>query len=77
MKDSDLTKHYRSLNLPITHETYLEGHERAVCSIVIQKKGIRMLTGSWDSDVRMWDFYTMRKNMDAFRVLTPIDNHVI
>ncbi len=36
-----------------------------------------MATGSWDNDIRLWDFYGMDKSMNSFRILTPIEGHVI
>ena len=63
--------------MPISCEAYLHGHSKPITSISIEQNGYRMATGSWDSDIRLWDFSGMDKSMNSFRILTPIEGHVI
>ena len=65
------------MGLPISCEAYLMGHDKPISCISIEKNGCRMATGSWDNDIRLWDFYGMDKTMNSFRILTPIEGHVI
>jgi WD40 repeat protein len=65
------------MGLPINCESYLQGHCKPITSISIERNGLRIATGSWDNDVRLWDFSGMDKSMNSFRILTPIEGHVI
>lgn len=43
----------------------------------IDPKGYRMVTGSLDYTMRMWDFHGMNKNMNSFRVTEPIEGNAL
>lgn len=59
---------YFDLKIPVDSFTVLEGHKKSVTSIDVDPKGYRMVTGSLDYTMRMWDFHGMNKNMNSFRV---------
>lgn len=47
------------------------GHAKMVTAIAVDTKGARVLTGSEDSELRMFDFGGMKRDMRSFRSLTP------
>lgn len=53
--------------LPITHEAVLEGHSKTVTAIDIDHSGSRVLTGSNDYRVLLYDFNGMKNDMKSFR----------
>lgn len=57
--------------------TVLEGHKKSVTAVDVDPKGYRMVTGSLDYTMRMWDFHGMNKNMNSFRVTEPIEGNSI
>lgn len=57
--------------MPITHETSLQGHAKMVTAIAVDTKGARVLTGSEDYELRMFDFGGMKRDMRSFRSITP------
>lgn len=63
--------------LPCSHEVLLRGHSKTVTTIDCDAKGIRLISGANDYDVRMWDFTGMNKNMNSFRIIEPSEGHVV
>jgi WD40 repeat protein len=57
--------------LPIKEQVTFAGHSRSVTSIDVDPSGIRMATGGFDSQVRLWDFGGMDSSLRAFRVMEP------
>ena len=53
------------------------GPERLITTIAIDKTATRFATGSYDYNIRLYDFTGMNKNMNAFRILEPIDSQPI
>jgi WD40 repeat protein len=53
--------------LPITQEASLAGAERAVLSVDVEHTGSRVVTGSVDNNVRLYDFNGMKSDMKPFR----------
>ncbi|GIM09200.1 hypothetical protein Vretimale_13055 [Volvox reticuliferus] len=63
--------------LPITHEAILKGHTKAVSCLDVEHSGTRMVTGSYDYTVRLYDFHGMKSDMRSFRDLEPSDGHPV
>ncbi|GIL65412.1 hypothetical protein Vafri_19165 [Volvox africanus] len=63
--------------LPITHEAILKGHTKAVSCLDVEHSGTRMVTGSYDYTVRVYDFHGMKSDMRSFRDLEPSDGHPV
>jgi WD40 repeat protein len=53
--------------LPITHEAALAGTDRAVLTLDVEHSGNRVVTGSMDNIVRMYDFNGMKSDLRPFR----------
>eukprot|EP01083_Nonionella_stella_P003119 8888_1 len=65
------------LRLPITHEVSLKGHSRLVSALSLDPSGARLVTGSYDNNVKMWDFGGMDSHLRSFRQMTPSEGHSI
>ena len=63
--------------LPCSHEVLLRGHSKTVTTIDCDAKGIRLITGGNDYDVRMWDFTGMNNSMNSFRIIEPSEGHPV
>lgn len=53
--------------LPVSHEVTLAGHERAVVTLDVEHSGNRVVTGSMDGTVRLYDFNGMKADLRSFR----------
>lgn len=53
--------------LPVTHEVTLSGHEKSVVCMDVEHSGSRLLTGSMDYTVRIYDFAGMKSDLRSFR----------
>jgi WD40 repeat protein len=53
--------------LPITHEVTLQGHDRAVTCLDIEHSGNRLISGSMDYTLRIFDFNGMKADLRSFR----------
>ena len=76
MKSSNIT----SYRLPVTHEvdiTEVSHHKKTVSCIAIDRAGARMSTGSFDYDVKMWDFHGMKDKRRPFREFEVIEGHPV
>ncbi|KAF6259467.1 WD40 repeat-like protein [Scenedesmus sp. NREL 46B-D3] len=63
--------------LPIGHEVALQGHERAVSCLDIEHSGNRLVSGSLDYTLRIFDFNGMKSDLRSFREFTPSDGHPV
>eukprot|EP00124_Ichthyophonus_hoferi_P005597 Ihof_evm2s854 gene=Ihof_evmTU2s854 len=74
--DDDVTPddQYR---IPIAQHVTMKHGSKTVSSVSIDPSGARLVTGSYDYDVKMWDFNGMNHNMRSFRDLEPMGNHQI
>jgi hypothetical protein len=57
----------RGLRLPVSHQIVLKGHSKTVTCLALDKAGGRLVTGSSDHDVRLWDFGGMTSELRSFR----------
>lgn len=66
--------HYR---LPLTNEIVLKGHTKVVSALAVDHSGSRVLSGSYDYTVRMFDFQGMNARLESFRQLEPSEGHQV
>jgi len=57
--------------IPCSHEAVLKGHTRAVSALSLDPAGARLISGSYDCSVRLWDFNGMDASLKSFREFTP------
>ncbi|KAJ9049157.1 hypothetical protein DSO57_1027608 [Entomophthora muscae] len=53
--------------LPLTHEAKLLSHSKLISGLTIDRAGARLVSGSYDHTIKMWDFTGMDSGMRAFR----------
>lgn len=63
--------------LPISHEITLDHGSRSLSALTLDPNGARLATGSYDYDVKLWDFAGMDASLHSFRTLRPCESHQI
>lgn len=63
--------------LPMSNEIVLKGHTKVVSALAVDHSGSRVLSGSYDYTVRMYDFQGMNAHLQSFRQLEPFEGHQI
>jgi len=63
--------------IPVSHEVDIPAHNKAVTAMSIDPKGSRMVTGGLDGAVRYFDFGGMSEAKESFRILEPVDGHMV
>ncbi|GKU86188.1 hypothetical protein SLEP1_g743 [Rubroshorea leprosula] len=63
--------------IPMSNEIVLKGHTKVVSALAIDHSGSRVLSGSYDYTVRMYDFQGMNSRLQSFRQLEPFEGHQI
>ena len=64
-------------DLPITHEAILRGHSKAVTALDIDYIGNRIITGSNDYNIRMYDLQGMNYNIHSYREIEVYEGYPI
>ncbi|URE06375.1 WD domain, G-beta repeat [Musa troglodytarum] len=63
--------------IPLSNEIVLKGHTKVVSALAVDHSGSRVLTGSYDYTVRMYDFQGMNSKLQSFRQLEPFEGHQV
>ncbi|KAL0459344.1 UNVERIFIED_CONTAM: WD repeat-containing protein 70 [Sesamum latifolium] len=74
MDEEDEDSGYR---IPLSNEIVLKGHTKVVSALAVDHTGSRVLSGSYDYMVRMYDFQGMNSRLQSFRQLEPFEGHQI
>eukprot|EP00854_Cymbomonas_tetramitiformis_P016652 gene16652-19784_t len=65
-------------HIPVGHEIMLKGHKKTVTTLTIDHTGSRVISGSEDYGLRMYDFQGMKRDLRSFRELAePCGGHVL
>ncbi|KAG9447735.1 hypothetical protein H6P81_013863 [Aristolochia fimbriata] len=72
--DEDMENSYR---IPLSNEIILKGHSKVVSALAVDHSGSRVLSGSYDYTVRMYDFQGMNSRLASFRQLEPSEGHQV
>ncbi|GAA5941632.1 WD40 repeat domain-containing protein [Sporobolomyces koalae] len=64
-------------DLPITHEVVLKDHVKTVSAMSMDPSGARLVTGSYDYDVKLWDFGGMKSDFKPFRSFESRAGHQV
>lgn len=75
--DSDDGDDAVDFRVPLSNEIVLRGHTKVVSALAIDQTGSRVLTGSYDYSVRMYDFQGMTSQLKSFRQLEPAEGHQV
>ncbi|KAI3667978.1 hypothetical protein L6452_43049 [Arctium lappa] len=63
--------------VPLSNEIVLKGHTKVVSALAIDHSGSRVLSGSYDYSIRMYDFQGMNARLESFRQLEPSEGHQV
>ncbi|KAF8007231.1 hypothetical protein BT93_K1282 [Corymbia citriodora subsp. variegata] len=63
--------------IPLSNEIVLKGHTKIVSALAVDHTGSRVLSGSYDYTVRMYDFQGMNSRLSSFREFEPIEGHQV
>lgn len=63
--------------LPLSNEIVLKGHNKIVSALAVDPTGSRVLSGSYDYTVRMFDFQGMNSRLSSFRDFEPVEGHQV
>uniref|UniRef100_A0A7N0V9E8 Transducin/WD40 repeat-like superfamily protein n=1 Tax=Kalanchoe fedtschenkoi TaxID=63787 RepID=A0A7N0V9E8_KALFE len=63
--------------IPLSNEIVLKGHSKVVAALAIDHSGSRVLSGSYDYTVRMYDFQGMNSRLQSFRQFEPFEGHQV
>lgn len=64
-------------SLPVSSEAVMEPHNKAVISLDIDHSGSRLVTGSTDYTVKIFDFNGMKSDCKPFRTFEPCEGHPV
>ncbi|CEQ40698.1 SPOSA6832_02359 [Sporobolomyces salmonicolor] len=54
-------------DLPVTHEIVMKDHSKTVSALSVDPSGARVVSGSYDYDLKLWDFGGMKSDFKPFR----------
>ena len=63
--------------LPTANEAVMEGHKKIVSCMALEHTGSRLLTGSHDYGVKIYDFNGMKRDLRPFREIVPMDGYPV
>ncbi|EPS67899.1 hypothetical protein M569_06873, partial [Genlisea aurea] len=75
--DDDIDLGSSGYRIPLSNEIILKGHTKVVSSLAVDHSGSRVLSGSYDYTVRMYDFQGMNARLQSFRQIEPFEGHQI
>ncbi len=75
--EEDMNKFAKSKRIPISSEVHLVGHEKATACLSIEPAGNRVVTGSLDYNLKIYDFGGMDSRCRAFQSIEPQEGHPI
>lgn len=65
------------MSIPYSSEAALEQHSKAVTALDIDPQGGRLITGSTDYKVKLFDFTGMKADCKAFKTVEPSEGHPV
>nr|XP_043610651.1 WD repeat-containing protein 70 [Erigeron canadensis] len=76
-EDEDDDEYENRHKIPLSNEIVLKGHSKVVSALAIDHSGSRVLSGSYDYTVRMYDFQGMNARLESFRQIEPSEGHQV
>ncbi len=61
---------------PLSHEITLSHGSKPISALTLDPSGARVVTGSYDYSVKLWDFAGMDSTFKSFRTITPCERYV-
>jgi hypothetical protein len=63
--------------IPRSHEIKLVHGNKPISALALDPSGARVISGSFDYDLKFWDFAGMDPSLRSFRKLRPCESHII
>uniref|UniRef100_A0A1J3DYW0 WD repeat-containing protein 70 n=1 Tax=Noccaea caerulescens TaxID=107243 RepID=A0A1J3DYW0_NOCCA len=76
-EDDVYDKEENRYKIPLSNEIQLKGHTKIVTCLAVDSAGARVLSGSYDYTVRMYDFQGMNSRLQSFRQIEPSEGHQV
>ncbi|XP_050206679.1 uncharacterized protein LOC126656207 [Mercurialis annua] len=76
-EEEDEVEEANQFRIPISNEIVLKGHTKIISTIAVDHTGSRVLSGSYDYTVRMYDFQGMSSRLQSFRQIEPSEGHQV
>lgn len=64
-------------SIPMEETVQLADHKKAVSALAVDPAGARVATGSYDYDVKLWDFGGMSESFKPFKTFEPSESHLV
>eukprot|EP00727_Mastigamoeba_balamuthi_P005104 m51a1_g14592 hypothetical protein (687) ;mRNA; f:1153870-1156347 len=77
MSDEESGEDEYDAELPVSHEVSLKAHEKPVSALAVDPSGARVVTGSHDYTIKLWDFGGMDMRFRSFRSVEPMGGHFV
>lgn len=75
--DEEEEEEENQYRIPLSNEIVLKGHTKVVSALAVDPTGSRVLSGSYDYSVRMYDFQGMNSRLSSFRDFEPFEGHQV
>lgn len=75
--DEEEEEEENQYRIPLSNEIVLKGHTKVVSALAVDHTGSRVLSGSYDYSVRMYDFQGMNSRLSSFRDFEPFEGHQV
>jgi WD40 repeat protein len=62
---------------PITHEVVLKDHTKVISALGLDPSGARLVSGSYDYDLKLWDFGGMDQRCKPFKSWEPAGSYYV
>ncbi|EMR08550.2 hypothetical protein PNEG_03031 [Pneumocystis murina B123] len=72
--DSESNYEEEEDDFPISHEIVLKDHTKPISALSLDPSGTRIVSGSYDSNIKMWDFSGMSSTLNPFRTLEVVES---
>jgi len=63
--------------VPESHEILFDHGKKTISALALDPAGARLVSGSYDFDIKLWDFAGMDASLKSFRSLRPCECHQI
>jgi len=64
-------------SIPMDDKVQLRDHKKAVSALAVDTAGARVASGSYDYDVKLWDFGGMSQSFKPFKSFEPFESHLV
>ena len=74
--DDDLSDN-RYAELPVSYNFEVPHGTKTISALALDRNGTRLISGSYDYEVKIWDYSSLSSDSDPFRTIQPCECHPI